>query len=99
MSKEDLEEYSFGFNIWSYFTTACFKDFKDNEGGFYHVYRDVFEKIKTEEARCFAMREDLEEEMRKYEGFGNSTTITKKVIQFYEDWENFTTYKTFIWVD
>ena len=40
--------YSFGFNIWPYFTSSCFKGFDDDEGGFYYVYRDIFEKIKTE---------------------------------------------------
>lgn len=48
--------YSFGFNIWAFFTSACFKGFDDNAGGFYEVYRDVFEKIKTEEAKAFGMR-------------------------------------------
>ena len=52
--------YSFGFNVWNYFTVACFKGFEDNEGGFYQVYRDVFQKIKTEEAKSYAMRDDLE---------------------------------------
>lgn len=29
MSKEDLEMYSFGFNIWEYFVISCFKGFDD----------------------------------------------------------------------
>jgi DnaJ family protein A protein 5 len=48
MSKEDLEQYSFGFNIWAYFTMACFSGYEDDEKGFYAVYRDAFEKIKAE---------------------------------------------------
>lgn len=99
MTKEDVEMYSFGFNIWEYFTSACYKGFGDEPGAFYQVYRDIFEKIKTEEAKAFAAREDLEEEIRKYEGFGDSNSVVKRVLQFYDDWENFTTYKTFIWVD
>lgn len=95
--------YSFGFNIWTYFTSSCFKGYDDSEGGFYYVYRDVFEKVKSEEAKAWAMREEDEEdgekEMRKYEGFGDSNTVIKRVLQFYDDWENFTTYKSFIWVD
>lgn len=35
--------------------------------------------------------------MRKYEGFGVSNTNIDKVLSFYDDWENFTTYKTFAW--
>ena len=99
MSKEDIEAYSFGFNIWNYFSTRCFKNYDDEEDGFFSVYRDVFEKIKAEEAKAYAMRDDLEEEMRKYEGFGTSETIMEKVLRFYENWESFSTYKTFIWSD
>lgn len=66
MSKEDLEQYSFGFNIWNYFTMSCFEGFGDNPEGFYAVYRDVFEKIKAEEAKAYNLREDIEEEFRKY---------------------------------
>lgn len=61
MSKEDLEQYSFGFNIWEYFTVRCFKGYNDDQGSFYHVYRDVFEKIKAEEAKAFKSRDDLDE--------------------------------------
>jgi len=56
MSKEDLEQYSFGFNIWAYFTMNCFEGFEDNAEGFYAVYRDVFEKIKAEEAKAYNSR-------------------------------------------
>lgn len=61
MSKEDLEQYSFGFNIWAYFTMSCFEGYEDNAQGFYAVYRDVFEKIKAEEAKAYNSRDDLEE--------------------------------------
>jgi DnaJ family protein A protein 5 len=37
--------------------------------------------------------------MRKFEGFGTSTTGIDKVLLFYENWENFTTYKTFVWIE
>jgi DnaJ family protein A protein 5 len=97
MSKEDLDQFTFGFNIYHYFTTGCFKGNDDAEGGFFAVYRDVFEKIKAEEAKAFSHREDLTEELRKYEGFGDSSTNEDRVLRFYEDWENFSTYKTFVW--
>ena len=86
MSKQDIEQYSFGFNIWTYFTTSCFKGYEDSEGGFYAVYRDVFEKIKAEELKAYNSREDLQEELKKYEGFGDSTTSQDRVLKFYEDW-------------
>ena len=43
------------------------------------------------------MKEEVEEEYRKYEGFGDSSTVEEKMLKFYDDWENFTTYKTFVW--
>ena len=98
MSKEDLEQYTFGFNIWTYFTANSFSGYQDNEGGFYSVYRDVFEKIKTEEAKAFNSREDVEEEFKKYQGFGDSKTSEDRMLKFYQDWENFVTYKTFTWI-
>lgn len=74
MSKEDIEQYSFGFNIWNYFTCSCYDTYEDTPQGFYAVYREVFEKIKAEEAKAYNLREDLEEDFRKFEGFGDSHT-------------------------
>ncbi len=99
MSKEDIEQYSFGFNIWIYFTTGCFSSYDDSEKGFYTVYRDVFEKIKIEQNKAYSSRDDTEEQQIKYEGFGNSETSLDRVLKFYEDWENFMTYKSFVWIE
>jgi hypothetical protein len=49
MTKEDLDMYAFGFDIFEYFSSSCYKEFNDSEQGFYTVYREVFEKIKYEE--------------------------------------------------
>lgn len=43
--------------------------------------------------------EDLDQDLRKYEGFGVSDTIQEKYRKFYDDWENFTTYKSFVWIE
>jgi hypothetical protein len=43
-----MEQYSFGFNIFEFFTVKCFKGFGDEAGAFFSVYRDVFERIKSE---------------------------------------------------
>ena len=53
MSKEDIEMQTYGFNIWPYFSTACFKGYNDEPLGFYAVYREMFEKIKYEEEQAF----------------------------------------------
>lgn len=49
--------------------------------------------------KAFKTRDDPEETMRKFEGFGASDTNIEKVIKFYENWENFTSYKTFCWIE
>lgn len=61
MSKEDVDQYTFGFNIWHYFTTGCFNGYDDSPTAFYAVYRDVFEKIKAEETKAYSLRDDIEE--------------------------------------
>ena len=99
MSKKDLKEFTFGFNIWIYFTTGCFKGFEDTEGGFYPIYRNVFQLIKAEEFKAYSLRKDLQEDHKKFEGFGDSQTSMDRVLNFYEDWDNFTTYKTFAWIE
>jgi hypothetical protein len=66
MSKEDIEMHTFGFNIWMYFSHACFKGYDDEEGGFYPVYREVFERIKTEERKAWSNLVEEQGEHRKF---------------------------------
>lgn len=91
--------HTFGFNVWTYFSSACFKGYGDEEGAFYQVYRDIFERIKTQERKAFNNLQDEIGEPRKLEGFGDSSTSIDKVLRFYEDWNNFTTYKSFVWTE
>ena len=79
-SSIDLEEYM---------TSACYEGFGDDEGGFYSVYRRVFEEL---------MREELpyeDEEDPTPPGFGDSTTPYEQVHTFYSFWTAFATKKTF----
>lgn len=39
LSKEDLEMQAFGFDIWDFFSSSCYKGFEDDENGFYTIYR------------------------------------------------------------
>jgi DnaJ family protein A protein 5 len=91
--------HTFGFNIWVYFSSSCFKGYEDGEHGFYQVYREVFERIKTEERKAFNNLSEEQGDQRKLEGFGDSTTSIDNVLRFYDDWNNFTTYKTFVWIE
>lgn len=46
MTTEEFDMQTFGFDIDQYTNTKCFKEFTDNPGDFYAVYRKVFELIK-----------------------------------------------------
>lgn len=71
MSKEDLEQASYGFNIWPYFNNSCYKTFDEKqEKNFYSVYNEAFEKIKSEELNAYKFHKDDsddEEELQAYQ--------------------------------
>lgn len=79
-------------NLFNYFTTTCFSDFNDEEGGFYDVYSDVFEEILDAEEERGTGRPELPE-------FGDSESSESEVYDFYTFWENFVTTATFAWHD
>jgi DnaJ family protein A protein 5 len=79
-------------NLFNYFTTSCFSDFNDDEGGFYDVYGDVFEEILDAEEEHGNSRPDLPE-------FGDSESSESEVYEFYNFWENFVTSASFAWHD
>nr|CAH7717867.1 unnamed protein product [Callosobruchus chinensis] len=82
-------------DVFQYFTTTCFKGYGDDENGFYAVYRKVFDQI---------IKEDMEfmedkEEFCEIPSFGNSTTDYEKVSEFYAYWLNYSTKKSYVWLD
>lgn len=104
---EDHETDNFGFNVWGFFSSSCYKGFTDEADGFYTVYRGLFEKIKFEEEKAKEMaRDEVDEEEEvhvwtgKAPGFGDSKTGWDRVVEFYDYWENnFVSCKTFGWAD
>lgn len=111
MSKEDIEIQTFGFNIWQFFSSCCYDSFTDGPEGFYTVYRNVFEKLKSEEEDAFNYKQENDSdddddedkevvrEFVKPPGFGDSKTSIDAVLEFYNFWSNFSTYKSFSWAD
>lgn len=67
MSKEEMEQASYGFNIWPYFSTNCFKGFDDSEKGFYTVYSSVFHRIANEELNAYKYYKETEDEDKRPE--------------------------------
>jgi len=90
-SSEDL-----GINLWPFFSPSAYpKGFTDEEGGFYTVYREVFETLSKEENTMASEKTEIQQRP----GFGDSTTPIEAVLEFYSYWANFTTIKKFFWAD
>ncbi|KAF8935946.1 hypothetical protein BGZ52_008725 [Haplosporangium bisporale] len=91
--------------LMKFFSTSIFKGFKDNNAGFYAVYRNLFEKLAQEEAEAATndRYEDAGAQVH-YPSFGCSTTAyddnsDSDVKQFYNAWLTFSTQKSFSWCD
>lgn len=83
-------------DVFPYFSTSCFKGFGDDDGGYYSVYREVFNKIAAEDSEYM---EDGDSDF-EIPSFGNSTSDFKEVVQpFYAHWQDYATKKSFSWLD
>jgi hypothetical protein len=79
-------------NLWSYFSHTCYSGPDDGPSGFYTIYRNVFERLDSEE--------NIENVNRTpYPIFGDSSTNPKDVLRFYTFWSNFVTGLSFSWED
>lgn len=82
-------------DVYQYFSASCYKGFGDDEGGFYHIYRDIFHQIATEDLEFM----DDEDEFDKIPKFGNSTSDYETVVgPFYGYWQSYSTKKTYTWL-
>ncbi|XP_070164266.1 dnaJ homolog subfamily C member 21 [Polyergus mexicanus] len=83
-------------NLFPYFSATCFKGYKDDETGFYTVYRNVFEKLATEDAE-FAEDDESNDEAP---GFGDSLSSYEDVVHdFYAYWQSYSTKRSYAWLD
>uniref|UniRef100_A0A1I8QDJ3 DnaJ homolog subfamily C member 21 n=1 Tax=Stomoxys calcitrans TaxID=35570 RepID=A0A1I8QDJ3_STOCA len=82
-------------DVFQYFTVSCFKGYADDAQGFYSVYRDVFEKIATEDQEFM----DDENEIENIPAFGDSTSSYEEVVgPFYAWWSAYCTKRTYTWL-
>lgn len=83
-------------NLFPYFSATCFKGYKDDEKGFYTIYRNVFEKLAAEDAE-FAKDSDSDEEIPS---FGDSQSSYEDVVHnFYAYWQSYSTKRSYAWLD
>lgn len=83
-------------NLFPYFSATCFKGYKDDEKGFYTIYRNVFEKLAAEDVE-FAKDDESDEEIPS---FGDSQSSYENVVHnFYAYWQSYSTKRSYAWLD
>lgn len=83
-------------NLFPYFSATCFKGYKDDEKGFYTIYRNVFEKLAAEDAE-FAKDGESDEETPS---FGDSQSSYEDIVHnFYAYWQSYSTKRSYAWLD
>jgi DnaJ family protein A protein 5 len=79
-------------NLYEFTSGSCHRGYGDDEGGFYAVFRKMFETVIKEDAKY-----------QKFTAppppFGDSTTPYAEVQSFYSFWLSYSTRKTFAWKD
>mmetsp|Transcript_24201 Transcript_24201/g.36052 ORF Transcript_24201/g.36052 Transcript_24201/m.36052 type:complete len:437 (-) Transcript_24201:1035-2345(-) len=99
---DDIES-SFIFDVTPFHFSGCFDGYGDNEGGFFQVYREVFENILKGEKDGWISEGNIDEtEMPNAHlpsDFGFGSTEWKDVSNFYNSWESFTSCLSFAYAD
>ncbi|CAB3976625.1 dnaJ homolog subfamily C member 21-like [Paramuricea clavata] len=80
-------------NLMHYFQPSAYRGFGDDEKGFYAVYSFVFKTIVEEDSK-FVNDKSLLDDIPL---FGNSSSPFEEVKLFYNYWQSYCTFKTFVW--
>ncbi|KAI9473401.1 MAG: hypothetical protein EXX96DRAFT_577815 [Benjaminiella poitrasii] len=100
-------------DLMRYFSTSEFKGYEDTPKGFYNVYRSLFQKLAMEEEEAFRNNppenDDDIHSATSYPSFGHANTpfadndghlgFGAYVRDFYGSWCNFSSVKSFVWMD
>ncbi|XP_062894973.1 dnaJ homolog subfamily C member 21 [Mobula hypostoma] len=80
-------------DLLQFFTSACYSGYTDDQGGFYAVYRHVFDTIAEEEVEGAPNPQGL-----LFPSFGHSQSDYQTVVHpFYAHWQSFYTQRTMAW--
>lgn len=92
-SHTDYEDDSL--DVFPYFTAACYKGYGDDADGFYTIYREVFDKLATEDIEFL----DSPDEFDEIPTFGKSSSDYVTVVgPFYAYWQSYCTKKSYSWL-
>jgi len=84
-----------GLDVFQYFTSACYSGFGDDDGGFFGVYREVFNTLAAEDLEF--VTEETEAEIP---GFGGPCDEYETVVgPFYAYWAGYSTSRSYTWLD
>ncbi|KAI8076546.1 uncharacterized protein B0P05DRAFT_512069 [Gilbertella persicaria] len=96
-------------DLMGYFSVSEFKGYEDTPKGFYNVYRNLFQRLANEEEEAFRNNPPEDDDdihsATYYPSFGNAETSFidanegYSVKDFYGAWSNFSTVKSFAWMD
>ena len=80
-------------NLMHYFQPSAYRGFGDDEKGFYAVYSFVFKTIVEEDSKFV----DDQLMLNDIPVFGSSSSPFEEVKLFYDYWQSYCTFKTFVW--
>ena len=80
-------------NLMHYFQPSAYRGFGDDEKGFYSVYSFVFKTIVEEDSKFF----DDQLKLDDIPVFGTSSSPFEEVKLFYDYWQSYCTFKSFVW--
>lgn len=102
-SGDDANGSSFIFDVTPFHFSGCFDGYGDNDGGFFQVYREVFENILKGERNGWVSEGNIDEtEMPNAHlphDFGCGSTDWKTISHFYNSWEGFNSCLSFAFAD
>jgi len=89
------------FDVVPFMYAGCYRGYDDDEGGFFHVYGEVFQKIAEgeEQGRSYEDENDTTPTKKLPQDFGLSDAPWEDVASFYQGWESFTSSLSFAWAD
>ncbi len=94
---------SYLFDVTPYHFSGCYDGYGDGDGGFFQVYKHVFQKIMEGEAQGWISEGNIDEMKMSNRhiptDFGDGSTEWKHVSHFYNSWESFSSCLTFAWAD
>ena len=87
------------FDVVPFTYAGVFKGYSDDEGGFYAVYRSVFQKIYEGEEQGTRSHDGSSSLEYLSTDFGTSESEWSDVATFYQGWESFASGLNFAWAD